>query len=517
MLLNLLSNAVKFTEAGDITVSVSPAPAPEGRLGLHFAVRDSGIGLSPEQSARLFTPFTQADASTTRRHGGTGLGLSICRKLLDAMGGCIEVESRPQEGSVFRFQVDLEAAAMPVAGAIPAGLPQSVLIADHHPATLRILESQLRGWGIRVVTAATAGDALARWHAMVAAGEEPDIVLLDHALPDHDGLWLATQIAGAPHRARLVLLGSLARHSGRGTDGPFDRIITKPVKREALLRVFSELAAGDSATSSGRVQDTGIRGLRVLLVDDNAVNQKLGERHLTRMGLTVLQAWNGRQALELLCREAVDLVLMDCQMPEMDGYEATRRLRQPVNGALNPAVPVVAMTAHALSGDRERCLAAGMDDYITKPIDPQRLLVLLQKILTGGRPVVAPEVAMSDDENEVLNMNGLQEVCGGDLEFVAEILDTFQESMSGVMRAIEAAADGATLKGLCHQIKGAAANICADRLAAAAADIELAPEGERIARLPGLKECWLATERRVARELNATAHAAARSGRVVGG
>ncbi len=286
ILLNLLSNAVKFTETGEIALSVSPTPAPEGRVALAFSLRDTGIGIPPNRLGQLFAPFTQGDASTTRQHGGTGLGLSICRQLVEAMGGTIVAETAPGGGSVFRFNVVLS----------------------------------------------------------------------------------------------------------RSDANRFDPVLTKPVKREALLRVVTDMSGGTLSNSDPPTAAAGdLHGLHVLLVDDNAVNQKLGARLLQKMGLRVTSAWDGSQAVEQMRRQRFDVVLMDCQMPKLDGYEATRMIRQPGNGVVDPRTPIIAMTAHAMSGDRERCLAAGMDDYLTKPVEPMRLRALLQSVTTRMQaPPAAP-------------------------------------------------------------------------------------------------------------------------------
>jgi PAS domain S-box-containing protein len=389
VLLNLLSNAVKFTSAGDITLSVDAAPAPDGKRGLTFSVTDSGIGIPDEQIGRLFTPFTQADASTTRQHGGTGLGLSICRQLILAMGGDIRIESKVGHGTTFRFQVFLEPGAVsPSAVNEPSMSSIRALLVDDHPGNVRILTALLRSWGVHVVSASSAADALARWDELAQAdGQLPHVALLDQHLPDQDAHWLGTKLRERDplRQCRLVLLSSLSSRLSDTDAGVFDRSIAKPVKHDTLRRALAgtagdrSLRADSSETPAPRFQ-----GMSVLLVDDNAVNQKVAERQLSRLGVSVTQAWNGVEALELLRSRRFDLVLMDCQMPTMDGYEATRLLRDPETGALDPRVPVIAMTAHAMSGDRERCLAAGMDDYLSKPVDPTRLLHTLTTIQARG-------------------------------------------------------------------------------------------------------------------------------------
>jgi two-component system, sensor histidine kinase and response regulator len=385
ILLNLLSNAVKFTESGDVILSVAAAPAPQGRIALDFSIADSGIGISESQMAKLFAPFTQADASTTRKHGGTGLGLSICRQLVALMGGNIRVESVLGRGSVFRFQVMLEPSTrITCVSHLPLNGPLRTLLVEDHPVSARILTAQLRSFGIEVVWASSAEEALQRWTELDSAGHVPQIALLDHQIANRDADWLGAQIRrrDPARRCRLVLLNSLKNPFSLDYQGIFDRAITKPVKRDALFRALAELIGGESSLNIKRAQaDHSLQGLHALLVDDNAVNQKLGERQLTRLGLTVTQAWNGLEALAQLRSRRFDVVFMDCQMPEMDGYEATRILRRADSGVLDSRVKVIAMTAHALAGDRERCIAAGMDDYVTKPIDAKHLARVIESIL----------------------------------------------------------------------------------------------------------------------------------------
>jgi CheY-like chemotaxis protein/HPt (histidine-containing phosphotransfer) domain-containing protein len=403
ILMNLLSNAVKFTDAGDITLTVAPAPAPDGKLALDVSVADSGIGIPADRIGKLFTPFTQADASTTRRHGGTGLGLSICRRLITAMGGTIRIDSQEGLGTTFRFQILLDPSSNVVAAPpSPVAWPTRALLVDDHPVNRRILGVQLQSWGVTVDTAIDAEDALLQWDALAAAGETPQLAILDHHLPGHDGDWLGRQIrlrdpAGA---CKLVLLSSLDSHF-RSTDrGPFDRALPKPVKRDTLYRLLAELTGGrPSPLPAGALESARFDGLRALLVDDNPVNQKLGHQLLVRMGFHVTPAWNGRQALELL-RERFDVVLMDCQMPEMDGYDATRALRRADSGVLDHAVPVIAMTANALSGDRDRCLAAGMNDYVAKPINPTLLSAALRHVIKQPVAPAVPAPRLGDGQGD---------------------------------------------------------------------------------------------------------------------
>jgi PAS domain S-box-containing protein len=509
ILLNLLSNAVKFAETGDVAVDVLHSPAPGGRVKLEFSVRDNGIGLSQEQVRKVFRPFSQADASTTRKHGGTGLGLSICRQLVEAMGGNIAVESQLGCGATVRFQIVLDpgAASEP---RTPLRLPLRALLVIEHPEILRIVARQLRSWGLQVMTASRAGDALSTWQQSVDAGEPPQVALIDQQLPDHDAAWLAAQLrpSEAAPACQLALLCSLKSDSTRKPGPPFEATLSKPIKRSLLRRLIIELSEKRLSQADEGGVPPELDGVHALLVDDNAVNQKVGERLLANLGLRVSQAWTGAEALGILRQKHVDVVFMDCQMPIMDGYAATREIRLAGSGVLDPAVPIIAMTANALSGDRERCLAAGMDDYITKPIDPARLLNVLQAMnLTVNS--TAPEKP-PDCGDAVFDMVALRRTCGDDPDFQRQLLETYLASAEGLLADMERAGldhDFPTIKRLAHQLRGASANIHAGCLAAAAATVEIDGNRGFPSHLAELRWAWAAVKLRVTGELRTLAAA----------
>ena len=331
---------------------------------------------------------------------------------------------------------------------------------------------------------------------MAQRSERPHLALLDHRLPDHDVEWLGLELRARDPSGHccLVSLSSLSRRLGRRATGAFDRSITKPVKQDALYRVLVDC----SGTALHHVEPAHaaapeLLGLQVLLVDDNAVNQKVGERQLTRLGMTVTSAWNGEEAIAHLKRTRFDIVLMDCQMPVMDGYEATRILRNPQTGGLNAAIPVIAMTAHAMAGDRERCFAAGMDDYLTKPIDPERLVSVLTHTVTRASACAPP-----DTLPPVLDLPALRRMCGDDREFLTELLMTFRQSAATLIvgaQALAGPADATRLKQLMHQLRGASSNVYAKRLAQHAAGVEALVEQGMTVTLVGLTQSWVATER----------------------
>ena len=382
VLLNLMSNAVKFTTQGDVLLEVRRLPNAGGKVGLSFAVIDTGKGISPEAVAKLFTPFMQEDASTTRRHGGTGLGLSICRRLVEAMGGSINVASAIDGGSTFRFNLEFDPghARSPEVAPLMPGMRALLII--EHPGQMRVLSTLLMSWRLNVSTATSAVEGLNCWKDMCAGGRSPNLVIVDRRLSDQDGAWLGVAIRELDplKQSRLILLTTLNEPSSEEDRGAFEHVVTKPVKPDLFYNMLAETGEKDRPGMHAPASGDAFKGCRVLLVDDNAVNRKVGERLLQRLGLTVTLATSGVEAMSRLRSAPFDVVLMDCQMPDMDGYEATRQIRRG-SGVLNPEVPVIALTANALSGDRDLCIAAGMTDYLTKPIDPKHLTTVLNSAL----------------------------------------------------------------------------------------------------------------------------------------
>jgi two-component system, sensor histidine kinase and response regulator len=390
IVLNLLSNAVKFTERGDVRVTAR-AVIGSSRPTVSIEVRDSGIGITPAQAARLFKPFTQADGSMTRRFGGTGLGLSITKRLVDAMGGNISLESQLGEGSSFQVQIPLETAVQSQVMRTATIAGKHILVVEDHPINRRILAAHLHSAGARVTLTNCAMDAIQVWKALQQSDDVPHLILLDHDLPDHDGPWVADHMRSTPglKMPPIVLLTSLGgsvRSSAVGCG--WARVLTKPIKRAALIEVMAGvLGAATAAVEHPPAIENlkpALTALRVLVAEDNIVNQKLIVRLLEKLGASVTLASTGLEALELLQSAEVDLVLMDCQMPELDGYQATARIRNGDAGEAAKHLPVIALTASALSGDRERCLRAGMTDFLTKPIDSPALRATLEKYLPGG-------------------------------------------------------------------------------------------------------------------------------------
>ena len=482
VVLNLLSNAIKFTEKGEVRLCLRRREVTDGSVGLRMEISDTGVGLTAEQRARLFMPFSQADASMTRRFGGTGLGLSICRRLVELMNGAIGVDSTIGSGSCFWFEIALPEVPSINVPAESTDLEDCrVLVVDDHPTNRRIIEGQLTSVGCRVTSVATAMEGEEMWMNLAASDRTPDVVLLDHDLPDHPGPWLAERLREHPAGAQvpIVLMTSLgSRVQARAEDRVIDRIMTKPVKQTALLLCLREVVGkARAATVPARGVITGSLHLRVLLAEDNVVNQKLARRLLEKLGAEVTVAENGEAAIAELTAAAFDVVLMDCQMPVLDGYEATRRIRAGAAGAAASTIPVIALTAHALSGDRDRCLAAGMNEYLTKPIDPHALRSRLEGLLNTGsipaRPIAADLGA--EQRSAVLDEAALRERVGDDAPFLAELLGVFVATVDEHVVALLAAVaggDAEKIAGHAHGIKGAAANIGAAKLMRAAAAVE---------------------------------------------
>ncbi len=382
ILVNLIGNALKFTERGEVLVSVRAIHEIDGARHLLFAVRDTGPGIPPEGLARLFKAFSQVDASTTRKYGGTGLGLAISRRLAELQGGRMWVESQPGIGSTFFFTiaVDWLPASSPSAEDMDPLAGRRLRVVDDNATSRRLLSALAERWEMRVETHADAAGIL----AAVEGNSPADLTLIDHTLPDTDLIALARTLR--KHRAGrhpLILLAPLGHRLTPSEAELFTETVTKPVKpaalRAALRRALAPAPAPSPASPPPSSPSPVSRTERVLLVEDNAVNLKVARLMLARLGYRADVAGNGVEALDALARQPYDIVLMDVEMPEMDGLEATRRLRAHPPAGARPAV--IALTANALDGDRDACLAAGMDDHVGKPIRAEELAAALDRAL----------------------------------------------------------------------------------------------------------------------------------------
>ena len=388
VLLNLLGNAVKFTERGDIAVGVGVERIEEQQVRLHFSVRDTGIGISADKLDYIFEMFAQVDGSATRRYGGTGLGLAISQQLVELMGGRLSVASEPGTGSNFHFSVELDLA--PVTAAVRHAIDaatlrgMSVLVVDDNEVNRQILERLLERWQMRTVIVDSGAAALAAIDRTRQSGPPFRLILLDAHMPQMDGFELAHRIHETAALDRTVVLMLSSAHyledTAKCRAAGIARYLVKPIFQnellQAILQATTELPAPPPPMALPSPQPRSASGFRILLAEDNPVNQKVAVKVLEKSGHRVTVAENGREAVDLTLHERFDLILMDVQMPEMDGYEATKAIR---DRELNTGshIPIVAMTAHAMQGDRERCLTAGMDDYIAKPIHPKGLLEMV--------------------------------------------------------------------------------------------------------------------------------------------
>ncbi len=502
ILVNFLSNAVKFTHAGEIILRVVLESKSTGGYVLNFNVQDTGIGISEEAQTRIFQPFVQADGSTTRRYGGTGLGLAICRQLAELMNGEVGLQSAPQQGSTFWLTVPLLEAESPdqrdslsLAQENLHGL--RVLIVDDNATHRQIVNQQTRSWGMRNAEAASGPEAIEKLRGAAAQGDPFQVMILDQNMPVMDGLTVALTARGDPaiSRTRTLIMTSL----GDKPDATLLKLanigawLVKPVKQSRLFDSLVSLIENQDlqksesppppCASSLAAQEIkrlpAPRSIRILLAEDNPVNQRVALLQLRKLGYSAEVANDGRQALDAMCRKPFDVVLLDCQMPELDGYEVASKFRehQGAQGAPPPRrCYVIALTAHALEGDREKCLAAGMDDYLTKPVQMGNLDAALERagkwlaqtgINDGGQrpPGMAPSplsglAALSDSDHP---------------ESICELFDVFlQDGQSRLQQLAKSMgpADAKVFINSAHSFKGSSSNIGALQLAAFCAQLE---------------------------------------------
>ncbi len=492
---NLISNAIKFTERGEVVVRVTLEQESATDATICICVEDTGIGIAAQAQGKIFEHFVQADGSTTRQHGGSGLGLTICKRLLGLMAGDIRVESTPGRGS--KFYADLR---LPKARGASSPAPVSnmldevrVLIVDDNRASRDILQQQLQGWAMQVTSAAGGQQAL-QLIAAAAQAELPfEVVVLDMHMPGMDGLQLAREIQALPSASamKVMMLSSSSTPADRFAwrDLGILRYLNKPVRRADLLRVVTDMvaAAPRDPTAFGPLLDEPEERVRghVLLVEDNSINQCVATAMLKKLGLSVSLATNGADAVELVGEKAFDLVLMDCQMPGMDGFEATRRIRARERARGQRAVPIVALTANALAGDRDACIAAGMSDYLAKPISGARLARMLERHLghVGSAAAADVEATPGVDASHVQPpvfdpsvLAALPMVADGtEPEFATYVLDQYLPgSAETIVLCKRAAASGDEKTALrcVHTLKSSAAQVGALALAAFAGDLE---------------------------------------------
>lgn len=478
---NLTSNAIKFTEYGEVNLSCEVSGETDGKVGLVLKVQDTGIGIPKDRHDAIFQSFTQADGSTTRKYGGTGLGLAICTQLVGLMHGHIEIESEPGVGTTFTVRLDLgRSENQNLSLDLPTtlhGVP--ILCVDDNATNRKILSHQLQHWGCEVVCVESGQAAIETLRAGYK-GKPFKLCILDMAMPEMDGAMRAVSIKAIPSIAKIPLIllssigsGSLEEFRLKG----FQAVLTKPVRQANLLRTILQILGASNGEQVAErhapiAEGSGIAKMRVLLAEDNAVNQKVATQILTRLGCTVTAVENGLLALEALEREEFDIVLMDVQMPHMDGLEASKRIRESESSYKD--ITIIALTANAMNGDRERCLAAGMSDYLSKPVKPNDISAMLEKWAPSSS-----EEAQEHEDLPILNESYLSTKCELDPETIEGLLTEFCRSTMEMLEDLEAAIDHEhipAIRRIAQTLKGAANAIGADRLAVACEFLESVPE-----------------------------------------
>ncbi len=492
---NLVGNAIKFTQQGEIVIRAEAIAQTEKEATIHFSVQDTGVGIPLDRQAAVFERFTQADGSTTRKYGGTGLGLTISKQLVEAMGGQIGVESIPGVGTTFWFDVTFEKQPAKPRGAAPLSLqPVSlkglrILGVDDNATNRMIVTKMVEGFGCRIETAATGAKALEALQHAHLSGDPYRIVLLDMQMPGMDGEQTASAIINdsATHDVKIIILtsighrGDASRLEALGCSG----YLLKPVKQhmlyESLVAVLGQkVEEPPKLVTRHLLSEQKRSGQRLLLAEDNAINQKLAVVLLQKAGYSVDTVENGRQAVERSQQEAYNAILMDVQMPELDGFEATGQIRKKELKS-GKHTPIIAMTAHALVGDRERCLEAGMDDYVSKPLEPQFLLAVLDRWLQPNEeklemkaPSGFPSASSPDDKP--VNLETALPRFDNDRQFFASMCSEFVASLPKRINEMQASlntGDAVTLSRHGHSLKGVSSSFSAGPITRLSAEIEM--------------------------------------------
>ena len=488
VLTNLIGNAVKFTAEGEVALEVGLETESDGEATVRFEVKDTGIGIPRDKIEKLFAPFTQADASTTRQYGGTGLGLSISKRLAEQMGGRIGAQSEAGKGSTFWFTVTLrkqepgaaETRSWPE-DAVSVLVGKRILVVDDNATSRAVLKRQLESWRCECSEASDGETAMESLRAAESRGNPFQIALLDMQLPNMDGETLGRTIREDASLADtlLVMMTSMGRRGDatRLEQLGFAAYLTKPVKQSQLHDCLVAVVDVGRATGERRparlvtrhsVAERKRRGLRILLAEDNPTNRVVALAILKKLGYRADAVANGLEVLRALETIPYDLVLMDFQMPEMDGFEATGKIRDPGSKVLDRSIPVIAMTAHAMKGDREKCLESGMNDYVAKPVKPLELAEAIERHSPAAKESAGrPSSAKDSMSGTPFSRDTLLDRLDGDRELVEEVLSVFLEDTPRKMEELREAVDGSNLDQamrLAHSLKGAAGNIGATRM-----------------------------------------------------
>ncbi|AFY30917.1 response regulator [Calothrix sp. PCC 7507] len=502
ILMNLIGNAIKFTSVGEVVVRAEVRSQTSTTVTIHFAITDTGLGITPEDQHQLFTPFTQVDASTTRKYGGTGLGLAICKQLVTLMGGEIGVESQLGEGSKFWFDVPFTKQLQPISS-IHDRIQltnRRLLVVDDNATNRKIIYHQATRWGMQVDKAESAATALSAIYAAYEQKQIYDVILVDMQMPEIDGMKLGEQIKqdAAIANIPLIMLTSTNQRDEiqRALNIGFAAYLVKPVKPSRLLDTIMTILGSQRELTAGEVRvenpetvgsptpDAIAPKIRILLAEDNLVNQKVALKQLERLGYSADVAGNGREVLQLLEKIPYDLILMDCQMPVLDGLETTKEIHRWSEScfASRRRPVVIAMTANAMKEDRQMCIDAGMDDYLSKPVIKEKLATALehwsQVILTAQEAI-----AKTDLENPVIDWEHLHQLSDNDAEFELHLLQMFVEDIQSRLAIIKqaiAASNFGQMAQEAHQLKGVSANVGATAMYLVAEKLErLARNQER--------------------------------------
>ena len=509
ILLNLLSNAIKFTDSGEVVVQATLDAKDEKRCRVRFSVTDTGIGMPQEAVYRLFQPFTQADGSITRRYGGTGLGLSIAKLLVELLGGRIGVRSTEGKGSTFWFSVPLERSQVKTEPAPGNNFDlenAKVLLVDALEGTAKILQDYTASWGMHCETVGSFQEALDVLRKAANKGKPFDLAIVELVMPDMDGFEFARAVQEDPKLSQTKLILCTAEDKGRLGEGAleagFSAYLIKPLRQSRLFDCISLVLDATSDTSQAALaaykppklsttaemnvfQQTGM----ILVAEDNPVNQKVALMLLKELGFSAHVVASGVEAVDVVNRAPYSMILMDCQMPEMDGFEATGAIRR-AEALTGRHIPIIAMTAHAMQGDREKCIAAGMDDYVSKPVTAAKLKeVLVRWFKTDSAAWRSAQPANSTSirndtstnpgapsaDSRLLNLEGLRDTCGDDgaTELIGVFLSSTDTLLARLYDAITAK-DSKALKAAAHELKGSCASMGSTDMSALSKELEQA-------------------------------------------